>query len=93
MTVAELFTLPVGQALRWPALGLGGVVTGRDGGGVRVRLADGVEIEAYPDDDDLAALAGCLERVGEPAADRPIIIDGPARTADTPQVVGNGGAH
>jgi hypothetical protein len=75
MKVAELLTLPVGQRLRWDALGLDGVVTGRDGARMHVRLSDGVHLEVDPDDEDLVVLARCLERVDELVADRPFAFD------------------
>ena len=75
MKVAELLTLPVGQRLHWAALGLDGVVSGRDGALAHIRLSDGVHIEVDPDDEDLVVLARCLERADELAADRPFCFD------------------
>jgi hypothetical protein len=75
MKVAELLTLPVGQRLRWDALGLRGIVARRDGALVHIRLSDGVRIEVDPDDEDLVVLARSLERVDELAADRAFCFD------------------
>jgi hypothetical protein len=69
MRVAELLALPVGQRVLWSAPEVDGVVAGRDGGLVHIRLSDGVDIDEDPDDEDLAELAGCLERTDEPTAD------------------------
>jgi hypothetical protein len=75
MKVAELLTLPVGQRLHWAALGLNGIVTGRDGARMHVRLSDGVHIEVDPDDKDVVVLARCLERMDEPALGQPFAFD------------------
>jgi hypothetical protein len=69
MRVAELLALSVGQRVLWVALEVDGVVAGRDGGLVHIRLSDGVDIDVDPDDEDLAELAGCLQWADESADD------------------------
>jgi hypothetical protein len=71
MRVAELLALSVGQRVLWSAPEVDGVVAGRDGDLVHIRLSDGVDIDVDANDEDGAEIAGCLERADGPAAEAP----------------------
>jgi hypothetical protein len=72
VTVNDLFALPVGTRINWPACDLSGSLIERRGNCVRILWSDGDVMLVARDDEDAAELAAGMEPIAE--ADEPAVV-------------------